>query len=89
MQALEASLSNQKLQVEYVTAKGQQVETEVRQFLPEFMPDELRLSTANLNQQWSVFEQVRKACIIICIARPIVSLEVTMNFDSFIPVTPG
>lgn len=58
-QALEAALSNQKLQVEYVTAKGQQVETEVRQFLPEFMPDELRLSTANLNQQWSTFEQVR------------------------------
>ncbi|XP_067943131.1 myosin heavy chain, skeletal muscle-like [Watersipora subatra] len=57
LQAMEAALANQKLQVEYVTAKGQQVETEVRQLLPEFVPDHLRLQTANLNQQWSAFEQ--------------------------------
>ena len=55
---MEAALANQKLQVEYVTAKGQQVETEVRQLLPDFVPDHLRLQTADLNQQWTAFEQV-------------------------------
>lgn len=57
-QVLEAALGNQKLQVDYVTAKGEQVETEVRQFLPEFVPDQLRKQTQSLNQQWSNYEQV-------------------------------
>jgi len=45
-------------QVEYVAAKGQQVESEVKQFLPEFQAEALKDQTRSLTEQWEQFEEV-------------------------------